>query len=208
VYALVSPYACHESWVAGLAQQQYTYGRRVSQARPRTPQSVGFCICSIVSTNQSPRSRRANGATQTFRRPSVAPSSANSAHQRDGSASQPRTSTDSPGVYVPPHLSASRNGTASEHRYSKDQLLQLFKAQYESENDTEALSSLYVGGWEPNITNGNSSASWGRRDEPKDTHGADLCWDRSAQMVPLGLNPLSEDEKDVSFVMHMLYCNC
>jgi PERQ amino acid-rich with GYF domain-containing protein len=154
--------------------------------------------------NKFSRSRRTNGATQTFRRPSVAPTTTNSAHQRDGSASQPRTSTDSPGVYIPPHLNASRNGTASEHRYSKDQLLQLFKSQLESENDSDALSNLFVGGWEPNIANGNSSASWGRRDEPKDTHGADLCWDRGAQTVPLGLNGFSEDEKDVSLLMCML----
>jgi len=154
----------------------------------------------VMFANNFSRSRRANGATQTFRRPSVAPTTTttNSAHQRDGSASQPRTSTDSPGVYIPPHISASRNGTATEHRYSRDQLLQLFKSQPESEND-DALSDLLIGAWEPNITNGNSSASWGRRDEPKDTHGADLCWDRGAQTVPLGLNGLTEGEKDVSW---------
>jgi PERQ amino acid-rich with GYF domain-containing protein len=154
--------------------------------------------------NNFTRSRRANGATQTFRRPSIAPTTSNSAHQRDGSASQPRTSTDSPGVYIPPHISASRNGTANEHRYSKDHLLQLYKSQSETENDNDALSNLFVGGWEPSITNGNSSASWGRRDEPKDTHGADLCWDRGAQTVPLGLNSLTEEEKDVSLLLYML----
>ncbi|KAE9968700.1 hypothetical protein EG328_007307 [Venturia inaequalis] len=139
-------------------------------------------------------SRRANGATQTFRRSSNAPTTANSAHQRDGSASQPRTSTDSPGVYIPPHRG---NGIASEHRYSKDQLLLLYKNQSESENNGEVPSSLYIGGWEPNITNGNSSASWGRRDEPKDTHGGDLCWDRGAQTIPLGLSGFTEEEKEI-----------
>lgn len=153
----------------------------------------------VMFANNFPRPRRANGATQTFRRPSNAPTTANSAHQRDGSASQPRTSTDSPGVYIPPH-SASRNGIASEHRYSKDQLLHLYKSQYESENNADVPSSLYIGGWEPSITNGNSSASWGRRDDLKDTHGGDLCWDRGAQAMPLGLNGFTEEEKDVRLV--------
>ncbi|QDS71032.1 hypothetical protein FKW77_008166 [Venturia effusa] len=143
------------------------------------------------------KSRRANGATQTFRRSSNAPTTANSAHQRDGSSSQPRTSIDSPGVYIPPHISASRNGTASEHRYSKELLLQHYKIHSELEGSGHVPSSLFIGDWESNITNGSSSASWGRRDEPKDTHGADLCWDRYAQTIPLGLTELTEEEKEI-----------
>jgi PERQ amino acid-rich with GYF domain-containing protein len=102
-------------------------------------------------------------------------------------------------VYVPPHLSnASRNGASNEHRYSREQLLQLFKGFDESESLSQALSELYVGGWEPNISNGTSSASWGRRDEHRDSHGADLCWDRDAHILPMGLHDMTEEEKDVS----------
>ncbi|KAF2435879.1 hypothetical protein EJ08DRAFT_579761 [Tothia fuscella] len=143
-------------------------------------------------------SRRQNGATQTFRRPSTATNMPPSAHQRDGSATQPRTSTDSTGVYVPPHLNAARNGTATEQRYSKDQLLQLYNDHHDSEDAPQKpLSSLFYNGWEPNITNGNSSTSWGRRDDHKDSHGADLCWDRDANMHPMALNEMTEEEKDL-----------
>lgn len=102
-------------------------------------------------------------------------------------------------MYIPPHISASRNGTASEHRYSKELLLQQYRSQSELEDSGVVPSSLFIGDWEPNITNGNPSASWGRRDEPKDTHGADLCWDRGAQTIPLGLTDFTEEEKDVRF---------
>jgi hypothetical protein len=144
------------------------------------------------------RSRRANGATQTFRRPSTTAMS-NSPHQRDGSASQPRTSTESTGVYVPPHVNnANRNGASSDYRYSRDQLIHLYKGREESENNPQVLSELYAGGWEPNNSNGVSGASWGRRDEQRDSHGADLCWDREGHMAPMGLHDMTDEERDVS----------
>jgi len=122
----------------------------------------------------------------------------NSPHQRDGSASQPRTSTESAGVYVPPHLSANRNGaTTNENRYAKDSLLSLFKGHDDSENIAQALTDLYVGGWDQNTTNGASSAAWGRHDSHKDNHGADLCWDREHHMLPMGLHDMGDEERDV-----------
>jgi PERQ amino acid-rich with GYF domain-containing protein len=125
----------------------------------------------------------------------------NTAHQRDSSASQPRTSTESAAPYVPPHVHANRNGATTEHRYNKDQLLDLFRAHQDAENiPPVALTDLLVGGWEPNITNGTSNTSWGRRDDHKDSHGAELCWDRDAHMFPMALHDMTEEERDVSLV--------
>lgn len=147
------------------------------------------------------RSRRANGATQTFRRPSHAPTPSGSTAQsaiRDASGA-PNTSSSNLGVYVPPHAQSSRNGSSGEGRYSRDQLLQLFRAQRESDEVRDGLSDLYVGPWEPNISNGTSGASWGRKDD----HGRDsqsgvvLCWDKEGSIVPLSLSGMTEDEREV-----------
>ncbi|KAK5157646.1 hypothetical protein LTR04_005360 [Oleoguttula sp. CCFEE 6159] len=132
--------------------------------------------------------RRTNGATQTFRRPSLA-ATLSSNHQREGSAS-----VSNPGVYVPPH----RNGVLAESRFFKDQLIQLFKAQLDSEDLHGNLSGLYVGGWEPHNANGPSTPGWGRREESsrETIPGADVCWDYDGAVQPLGLTELTEDEKN------------
>ncbi|KKY23148.1 putative gyf domain containing protein [Diplodia seriata] len=94
--------------------------------------------------------RRANGATQTFRRPSHATTLSNAAS----------TNASSPGVYVPPH----RNGTAAaEIRYPKDSLLSLFRQV--PLDSTDGLDGLYAGGWEPQSLNGMSGGAWGRSHE-------------------------------------------
>ncbi|KAF2472888.1 uncharacterized protein BDR25DRAFT_12289 [Lindgomyces ingoldianus] len=145
--------------------------------------------------------RRANGATQTFRRPSHAPTLSGStaaASSREGSASF-STSTPNPGVYVPPHAQSGRNGSTVEpSRYSKDQLTQLFRGLRESEEIKDGLSNLYIGGWEPNISNGASSATWGRRDDHsrESQGGVDLCWDRDGDVLPLSLTQMTDEEKE------------
>jgi PERQ amino acid-rich with GYF domain-containing protein len=102
---------------------------------------------------------------------------------------------------VPPHLNpANRNGAASEYRYSRDQLLELCKGLEDAGIVTQTVSELFVGGWEPNVSNGASTTTWGRRDEQKESHGADLCWDRDAHMLPMGLRELTEEERDVSVI--------
>jgi PERQ amino acid-rich with GYF domain-containing protein len=100
---------------------------------------------------------------------------------------------------VPPHIHSNRNGSALESRYSKDQLIDLFKLQKESDDLADSLDSLYVNSWEPNISNGTSSATWGRRDEhnKEGQVGADICWDRGGSVDPLNLRNLTEEEREV-----------
>jgi hypothetical protein len=114
--------------------------------------------------------------------------------QRESGPVPNRSSTESVGVYIPPH----RNGASSEHRYSKDQLLSLFRSEHETGNLNANLTGVYVNGWEPNLVNGASTSAWGRRDEQKEHQvGADICWDREGATLPLGLSPLSAEEKEV-----------
>ncbi|EOD49817.1 gyf domain-containing protein [Neofusicoccum parvum] len=138
---------------------------------------------STRADSQAEWSRRANGATQTFRRPSHATTLSNAAS----------TNASSPGVYVPPH----RNGSATvENRYPKDSLLSLFR-QIPPDSD-DGLDGLYAGGWEPQSMNGASGGAWGRSHEhgKENPPGPDVCWDREGRMHPLGLSDMTEEEKE------------
>ena len=128
------------------------------------------------------RSRRTNGATQTFRRPSLATSFSNSNtnHQREASADS------QPARYVPPH----RNGVMGDMRYNKEQLLDIYKAQEQEGGSRDSLTSLYVG-------DVNGVGNWSRREEPSQVPGTELCWDSEGSMMPLGLADMTEEEKEV-----------
>lgn len=143
------------------------------------------------------RPRRTNGATQTFRRPSLATnissSNSNQNHPREsGQAPQP-------GVYVPPH----RNGSYVDTRYSKNQLLDLFRFKQESDGALkDGLASLYMAGWEPSTSNGASASGWNRRDEQAKEHapGPEVCWDRDGATAPISLLDMSDEEREVRSV--------
>ena len=139
------------------------------------------------------RPRRANGATQTFRRPSATSMSSSTQQQDSSASSQP------PPRYVPPH----RNGTLTDTRYSKDQLLDLYKAQQISDAGLrDGLPNLFIGGWQPDIANGVPSASWGRSEQNRDAQlGPDICWDKNGTNEPLGLADMDEEEREVGFAI-------
>ena len=157
----------------------------------------------MLHTNAVHRARRTNGATQTFRRPSHATSLSGSTNQppsRDAAA--PPNSSTTPGVYVPPHAQPGRNGSSFEGRYSRDQLTQLFRIQQQAGDLSDGLSDLYMGAWEPQATNGASSASWGRKDDHgggrEAPSGVYQCWDRDGSILPLSLTDMTDDEREVS----------
>ncbi|RMX81389.1 hypothetical protein D0869_06844 [Hortaea werneckii] len=133
---------------------------------------------------------RRNGATQTFRRPSGANPLSNMNPPSDG----PAAANPSP-RYVPPH----RNGNLNDTRYSKDQLLDLFKAQAGMDGGLrDGLPNLYVGGWQPDLANGANAAAWGRSDQARDNQpGPDICWDRHGNVEPLGLTDMDEEEREL-----------
>lgn len=128
----------------------------------------------------------------------------NAIQQQDPSAaSQP------PARYVPPH----RNGTLSDTRYSKDQLIDLYRAQQNSEGGlSDQLSELYVGGWQPDHANGVPSAGWGRTEHSRDGQpGPDVCWDADGSVQPMALYDMDDEEREVrdklhSSSNHLLFC--
>lgn len=153
------------------------------------------------------RARRTNGATQTFRRPSHATTPSGSTlppASRDAPApTSSNAASTSSGVYVPPHAQPGRAGGSVEGRYSRDQLVQLFQSQRDSDDIKEGLSHLYMNSWEPHATNGASGASWGRKDDHgrEGQSGVDQCWDKDGSIQPLHLTELTEDEREVPYIL-------
>jgi PERQ amino acid-rich with GYF domain-containing protein len=138
-----------------------------------------------------------NGATQTFRRPSLA---TNFSHSRDNHQSSVSTPTSS-AAYIPPHLNSSyqsRNGSAGDSRYSKEQLLNIYKSQRESGTLGKNVEDFFVADWNPHEETPAVNGAWGKREDPKDTPlGPGVCWDREGQFEPLGLTDMNDDEKEV-----------
>ncbi|KAA6407056.1 MAG: hypothetical protein FRX48_09122 [Lasallia pustulata] len=145
---------------------------------------------------------RTNGATQTFRRPPVAPTLS---HTREASQNfSSNSNIASPGVYVPPHLntthqsSLGRNGPIAESRYSKDQLLDLFRAQADSATSIKNLSDFFVGGWNPGEASTNSNGVWSKKDDHKDSAaGPEVCWDHEGKVIPLAMIDITEEEREL-----------
>jgi hypothetical protein len=144
---------------------------------------------------------RANGSTQTFRRPSLA---TNASNTRENNHVGQGNATPTSGVYVPPHLNANhqlnslRNGSLGEVRYTKDQLIVLYKHQRDVGALDQTLSAIFTGGWNPLDARESTSSAWGRRDEGKESSiGPELCWDHNAGAEPLALVEPSEEEREV-----------
>lgn len=143
-----------------------------------------------------------NGATQTFRRPSVA---TNPSHNRDTSQTTTSASTPTVGAYVPPHMSSNpqssglRNGMATgEARYSKEQLLDLYKSQRESGSLAKNVTDYFVADWDPHVETPSVNGAWGKREDQKDPpNGPEVCWDHGGQIEPLALMNMTDEEKEV-----------
>lgn len=172
------------------------YARQTSKIQPGHPVGSQFTEADVGR----PRSRtRPNGATQTFRRPSVA----NPQSQQRDSTYNTNSSAPTGSVYVPPHMSAThqtsvnRNGISEETRYSKDQLLDMYRAQEKLEQPSPRIEDLFVDGWHPRAPNGTQNGGWGKKDHHGDAIGTDLCWDYDGGIQPISLNPMSEEEHEV-----------
>jgi PERQ amino acid-rich with GYF domain-containing protein len=160
-----------------------------------------------LSTNpltlSASRSRnRVNGSTQTFRRPSVA---ANASNNRDGPHNAPPTPSANAGVYIPPHLHSNnssshlRNGVSGEGRYSKDQMIDIYKAQRDSGALSRNLEQLFSGDWNPFEQRDEATLNWDKRDKGKDqtTTGPEICWIYQVDDDPLSLLEMTDEEKEV-----------
>lgn len=138
-----------------------------------------------------------NGAAQTFRRTSATTPSQTPTQHRE-SASTPNAGNE--GVYIPPHLNAnnsSRNLPLGDTRYGKDQLLNIYQSLKETSSLDRQLKEIFLGGWEPleNKTGAHNQA--GRGDGKDSVPGPEVCWNYNADVEPLGLTSMSEEERQV-----------
>ena len=95
--------------------------------------------------------------------------------------------------------SSYRNGTASDTRYNKEQLINIYKAQKDAGILNKNLTELFSGGWNPTEPRNGAAGSWGRREEGKDPlTGPEVCWESNGKVLPLALADMSDDEKEVN----------
>jgi PERQ amino acid-rich with GYF domain-containing protein len=134
-------------------------------------------------------SRPANG-TLTLRRASTTPFAQPS---NQGDAPLP-----TPGADTQSMQQSLMYEQSTDTRYSRSQLLDIFKAQEEAGALQEDVSRLYVNGWNPEHSNSaNGRSGWGKSTDGRDTYGPEICWDTNGQVRPVGLEEMSEQEKIV-----------
>jgi len=95
-----------------------------------------------------------------------------------------------------------------ETRYSRSQLLDLFKEQREMGDLDGDLAELYVGDQDGTSQNGAGQSKWARNELKDNGTGPDICWDRGGGIEPLGLVDLTEEEKEVCFSQSRVEDNC
>ncbi|THC92047.1 hypothetical protein EYZ11_008485 [Aspergillus tanneri] len=114
------------------------------------------------------------------------------------------TTTPTVGPYTPSQMSSNypsnalRNGAGSETRYSKEQLLELYKAQRDSGALNKNVADYFVADWNPRPDTSPVNGAWGRREDSKDNpSGPEVCWDHDGHMEPLGLVDMTDDEREL-----------
>ena len=95
------------------------------------------------------------------------------------------------------HQAYNRNGASTESRYSKDQLLDLFRTQERNGVPSTNVNDLFVDGWSPGLVNGTSNGGWGKRDDNREAAGPDICWDHEGNVNPIAMQEMTEEEKEV-----------
>lgn len=86
------------------------------------------------------------------------------------------------------------NLDAEPSRYTRDDLLDVFRAQKMSDDP----SRLFISGWDPSNVNGSSGRGWGKSNETHIPQEPGACWDRSGETAPMALQDYSQDEKEVN----------
>ncbi|KAI9830608.1 MAG: hypothetical protein M1826_004634 [Phylliscum demangeonii] len=145
-----------------------------------------------------PRPRTNGTGTATFRRPSVA---AVASQSNNLPPAIPASShVPGPGAYVPPHHfqnSPARNGVMTDSRFSKQQLLGMYKAQKDAGELGRNTADLFMAGWQAGGVGAGGAPSWTQKEDAgrDSAPGPDLCWDFDGRISPLGLVEMSEEEK-------------
>jgi PERQ amino acid-rich with GYF domain-containing protein len=110
---------------------------------------------------------------------------------------------------MPPHMSSNTMSSAlrnGEARYSKEQLLDMYRAQRESGSLGKNVEDCFVADWDPHMVTLPVNGAWGKRDDHKTSAGPEVCWDHGGQAEPLGLTDMSDGEKEVGYSHISMSC--
>lgn len=122
------------------------------------------------------------------------------------STSQPDAASPAP---VDAHVSqqglSSTAEQSAENRFSKEQLLDIYRSHQTSEFPAKDVSSLYVNGWDPGHSNGANGRGWGKSGDGRETHGPHICWDDNGSVPLLSLQEMSDLEKAVGLLADPSY---
>lgn len=157
------------------------------------PPRGGFALSLLdyAKSSRRQRSNRSTNGTLTFRRSSTTPYGSSQSSQVDPTIQTSSAATQE----SQPQTNASYGPTDS--RYSKTSLLDLFKAQQNSEVANKDVSSLFTNSWDPGHSNGANGRGWGKSHDGRDTQGPDVCWDSNGSVQPISLEEMTELEKSV-----------
>ncbi|KAK7415135.1 kinesin-like protein [Neonectria punicea] len=130
------------------------------------------------------RDGRSTNGTLTFRRSSTTPL---------GQPSQPGALSD----HAVQPLAGVESAAPSTHelgpaRYTKDDLLDMFRPQKGNDN----ASRLFIPGWNPGQVNGHPPRGWGKSNDNHIPQEPGACWDQIGESTPMGLQDLSMEEKE------------
>lgn len=163
---------------------------------PEAISEIKFAQLSLTLLFRSRRDGRSANGTLTLRRSSTTPI---------GQASQSAPSTDhavqqSIPVDTTPVLPS--NYDAGPARYTKDDLLGLYRSQKPGDDPTR----LFIPGWDPTHVNGGNVRGWGKTNDSNVPQEPGACWDHDGHTAPMGLHEFSTDEKEVGFPTEAIAC--
>jgi PERQ amino acid-rich with GYF domain-containing protein len=142
------------------------------------------------SRNRARRDNRPSNGTVTLRRSSTTPVAQASSQ---GEPPLPTPSAETPASYQQPNSTYEQS---TDFRYSKSQLLDIYKAQVESGASNGDISHLLENSWDPKQSNGaNGRAGWGKSNDGRDAQGPGICWESKGNVQPIGLEEMTEEEK-------------
>jgi len=133
------------------------------------------------------RNGRAPNGTVTLRRSSTTP------------FNQSQSATGAPPAQTPAeessiHLTSPGGMPEGSYRYSREDLLEIWR-QTSGATQHVDVTSLFMSTWSPGQVNGHSGRSWMKSgDVPQDPG---VCWDASGKTKPIGLQDMSEEEREV-----------
>jgi PERQ amino acid-rich with GYF domain-containing protein len=134
----------------------------------------------------------------TFRRSSTTP-----ANQAQPSSETPTQA--SAGDNAAP-LSVAALLADNSHRYTREQLLDVYRSQEPRLRDRD-VTELYASGWMSGQVNGGSRQIWGKNDGhvPQDPG---VCWDTNGEVKPIGLQDMTDEEKEVCYATSRVLFPC